>query len=212
MSQPLIKVCGNKYSDNLIEVCTVKVDYLGFIFHSESPRGVSVKECRELVREVPDTIKTVGVFVSAQLDMIRKIHEEISFSAIQLHGKEDLSFVRALRSSVDAEIIKAFSVDSGFDFSDCTSFEEWVDFFLFDTKGVRAGGNGMPFDWNLLFNYRGNIPFFIAGGISSPHGTVLKKLYSELPQLRGFDINSGFETAPGRKDVSKVAAFIGEVR
>jgi phosphoribosylanthranilate isomerase len=212
MSRPVVKVCGNKYPENLGEVCAVSPDYLGFIMHSASPRWVSIRECELLVSQVPSSIKTVGVFVASQPDAIKKIQDAVSFSAIQLHGNQDVDFVTSVRKAISAELVKVFSVDASFDFSICADFEDIVDYFLFDTRGMLPGGNGVPFDWNQLYHYKGKTPFFLAGGISSMHAHALKKLSREIPRLYGFDINSGFETEPGRKDAVRVASFIKEVR
>lgn len=212
MQRPFVKVCGNKFPDNLKDVCAVTPDYLGFILHPDSPRGVSVKECIKLLSLVPESIKTAGVFVSTQLDGIRKIQEEASFDAIQLHGDQDVNFISVLKKTVSAEIVKVFSVDSTFDFESCRAYEGLVDYFLFDTKGVRKGGNGVPFDWAILSKYRSNVPFILAGGITGFHATALKNLLLQIPQLCGFDINSGFETEPGRKNFQSIASFIGEVK
>jgi phosphoribosylanthranilate isomerase len=49
------------------------------------------------------------------------------------------------------EIIKVFSIQDEFDFSALKPFEEFCDYFLFDTKG-KLPGNGTTFDWTVLKN------------------------------------------------------------
>ena len=34
-----LKICGMKYQENIIAVAALQPDYLGFIFHEESPRN-----------------------------------------------------------------------------------------------------------------------------------------------------------------------------
>ena len=107
------------------------------------------------------------------------------------------------------EIIKAFSVNEDFDFSQTKEYEAHCDFFLFDTKGKLPGGNGFTFDWTLLQNYKGQTPFFLSGGINSSHVEMIKSL--EMRQLYALDLNSGFEIEPALKDISLLKKFIEDV-
>jgi phosphoribosylanthranilate isomerase len=59
------------------------------------------------------------------------------------------------------EIIKVFSIQDEFDFSALKPFEEFCDYFLFDTKG-KLPGNGTTFDWTVLKKYPSTKPFFSA--------------------------------------------------
>jgi phosphoribosylanthranilate isomerase len=61
------------------------------------------------------------------------------------------------------EIIKVFSIQDEFDFSALKPFEEFCDYFLFDTKG-KIGGNGTTFDWTVLKNILRQSRFFSAVG------------------------------------------------
>ena len=84
------------------------------------------------------------------------------------------------------------------------------DYFLFDTKGKLPGGNGFTFDWTLLENYQGDIPFFLSGGINAQHAEIIKSL--NLKQLYAIDLNSGFEIEPALKDISLLKKFIEDVK
>jgi len=83
-------------------------------------------------------------------------------------------------------------------------------FFLFDTKGHLPGGTGQKFNWQLLENYQGDVPFFLSGGIGPDDLEAIRNF--NHPQLFGIDINSGFEIAPAMKDVEKIESFIIELR
>jgi phosphoribosylanthranilate isomerase len=65
-----------------------------------------------------------------------------------------VDFCQELRSQLPKgiEIIKVFSIQDEFDFSALKPFEEFCDYFLFDTKGKLPGGNGTTFDWTVLKN------------------------------------------------------------
>ena len=90
------------------------------------------------------------------------------------------------------------------------AFEDVCDAFLFDTKGKLPGGNGQPFDWNVLRHYRGRLPFLLSGGIGPDDGVRIREF--DVPNCIGIDLNSRFETAPGLKDVEAFRTFIETVR
>jgi phosphoribosylanthranilate isomerase len=71
-----------------------------------------------------------------------------------------VDFCQELRSNCQGiEIIKVFSIQDEFDFSALKPFEEFCDYFLFDTKGKLPGGNGTTFDWTVLKKYPSTKPF-----------------------------------------------------
>lgn len=51
-----------KQAANIAAVAELQPDYLGFIFYQKSPRCIT-EVSAELIKYVPPTIKTVGVFV-----------------------------------------------------------------------------------------------------------------------------------------------------
>lgn len=211
-----LKVCGMGDPDNILEVASVKPDYLGFIFYENSPRNF-----KGSIPELPAEIKKTAVFVNSTLDFIIAKIKEYQFSAVQLHGEETMEFCRELKENLfqqakKVEIIKVFSVDENFDFSELTEYEEFVDFFLFDTKGRNRGGNGISFDWKVLYNYPSSTPFFLSGGIGPEQISEIKDFSKKLQALRkgdclyGIDVNSKFEISPGFKNIKNLQFFRSE--
>lgn len=200
----LLKICGMKYNENIVEIIPFQPNFMGFIFHKKSPRNI------EIVPSViiPDSIEKVGVFVNASLNFILEKANQMKLSTIQLHGHESPQFCKELKKSFS--IIKAFNIDSCFDFNTLTPYEPFVDYFLLDAKGKSAGGNGVPFDWELLKKYTSNIPFLLSGGINATMIKEIKTLHH--PQLIGIDINSGVEKAPGLKDSLKIKQLTDELQ
>lgn len=212
-----VKVCGMRDLENIAALSQLPIDFIGFIFYAPSPRFAAANKKLEkwLAKESPKELKSiarVGVFVNAELeDLINRIHDyELDY--IQLHGSESSEYCRELFSLWNfssirrASIIKAFSIDSNFDFASVKAYEPYCKYFLFDTKGASFGGNGTPFDWSLLEQYKGETPFFLSGGIAEESAEAIKQL--KHPQLAGVDINSKFESAPGLKDIAAIQRFI----
>ena len=71
----------------------------------------------------------------------------------------------------------------------------------------RDGGTGTTFDWALLDAEPLGRPFALAGGLTPQN--VAGAIRRTGPAL--VDVSSGVESAPGRKDAAKVAAFIAAV-
>jgi len=196
-----LKVCGMKH--NTAEVATLQPDYLGFIFYSKSPRNFESD-----IPELPKSIKKVGVFVDEKVEVIVRHIEKYHLDAIQLHGHESPEVCRLLRAT-NKEIIKVFSIKNEFDFSVLEAYEEFVDFFLFDTKGKLPGGNGYTFNWDVLKDYPSKKPYFLSGGIGT-HEIENIKAFKKSPASKhcyAIDVNSKFEIEPGLKHIEALEKF-----
>ncbi|WP_457270299.1 phosphoribosylanthranilate isomerase [Pedobacter sp. UYEF25] len=199
-----------KYASNIAALADLKPDYLGFIFYDKSPRNVS-DVSSELIRYIPKEIKTVGVFVDENLENVMRKVADLDLSAVQLHGRESSEYCLALKNHFSSlEIIKAFGVDNAFEFAMLESYEEAVDFFLFDTKTSMHGGSGKQFDWTILEHYKLNKPYFLSGGIDSCHVPDILNVDDE--RLVAVDVNSKFEVEPGLKNIAKLEEFFTLIR
>lgn len=201
-----IKVCGMRDQENILQIADCNPDYLGFIFYPKSKRYVGEKID---VGSVPKQIQKAGVFVNEEIDELLKICHTNNLQVAQLHGNENPEYCKKVKEA-DLVVFKAFAIDQSFDFSVLNNYSGTVNYFLFDTKGDLPGGTGEKFEWKLLDNYKLDIPFFLSGGIKPEDVLKIKAIIH--PQLYGVDINSGFETAPAMKDVSKVSQFIKSLR
>ena len=208
-----LKVCGMKYSDNIQEVAALDPNYLGFIFYSGSPRFMS-----EDLPEIGEEIIRTGVFVNTPLEEVSKKIKEHNLGAIQLHGEETPQYCVQLRQQMlpekrPVEIWKVFSIGHSFDFSILRPYESKVDYFLFDTSGKERGGTGKVFNWELLLEYDSPTPFILSGGIGLEEAGAIRELVKQLEEkgrshlLYGIDVNSRFESEPGRKKIEELIEF-----
>lgn len=202
-----IKVCGLKFPENVLQVAALQPDYVGFIFYPHSPRFVGYAPNAALT-ELRLSAKKSGVFVDKDFSTIKSIIEIYKLDAVQLHGNELPEMCAALRKQV--EVFKAFGVDESFDFNMLKPYENNVDYFLFDTKTTAHGGSGKAFNWQVLHNYKFETPFFISGGLNIENLEEVLKF--KHPAFVGVDLNSGFETEPGLKNIEKLAAAFDLVK
>jgi phosphoribosylanthranilate isomerase len=205
-----IKVCGMRDSQNILALAELQPDYIGFIFYPKSARFTSGVLKKKILNALPKSIKKTGVFVNESFEKVIETGKEYDLDFIQLHGNETVEFCEKLKTE-SIKVIKAFSVDHSFNFSETINFEGFVDYFLFDTKAEGGyGGHGMTFDWNILERYRGKTPFLLAGGISLDNLGDLDKIKNK--NFVGIDVNSKFELSPGIKDIEALRELFEKIK
>ncbi len=188
-------------SKNIEQLLALKPDYMGFIFYGKSPRDAEEVLDQEVLKNFPEQTKKVGVFVNADLGLVKEKVSALGLDYVQLHGDESVEYVAEL-FAVGIKVIKVFSVGEEFNFSELDNYNPYVDFFLFDTKGKARGGNGEVFNWEILKGYNQKVPFFLSGGIDLNNVEALKQL-NEM-NIHAIDVNSKFELEPGLKDIEKL--------
>lgn len=198
-----LKVCGMKYPANIEDVAMLKPDYLGFIFYKSSKRYIDDLS-PDFVKGIKN-IKKVGVFVNEEFTNIQKAVTDYDLNLIQLHGNENPAFVERVKK-LGIEVIKAFGISQKFDWEQLISYENLVDYYLFDTKSEDYGGSGESFDWSLLSKYVLNVPFFLSGGLSAENIEKAKELTDA--RLHAIDVNSKFESSAGFKDVQLLKSIL----
>ena len=198
----IIKVCGMRDAQNIRDIESLGVDWIGMIFWPKSKRYVA-----EVPSYLPGHLKKVGVFVDSTLDDILQHISDYQLDIIQLHGQESPDFAKALKPHT---IIKAFNIEKADDLLQTEKYEGIADYFLFDTKGKMVGGNGQKFDWSVLTAYQGKTPFLLSGGIGPEDVESVKSF--RHPRCIGIDLNSRFESEPGFKDINQLKTFINNIR
>ncbi|GAB4176539.1 MAG: phosphoribosylanthranilate isomerase [Calditrichia bacterium] len=193
-----LKICGIHTHTDLRELFKLQPDYLGFIFFPSSKRFIHPSEAARITKQMPGNLKSVGVFVNATHKDILSTAKQCNLSTIQLHGEESPHFCKKLKSE-GLEIIKAFRIQMHLPAEMISRYVHCSDFFLFDSAGMKPGGNGISFDWKILESYPFDVPYFLAGGINLQNITRISRY--KLPGIHALDVNSGFEIRPGEKDI-----------
>lgn len=205
-----IKVCGMRDPGNIREVALLQPEFMGFIFYPDSPRYVNVE-----LPPTPPYIKRTGVFVNASEEEVLQTVKSQQLHAVQLHGNEDVDYLKSLRQKAAEDrllltFIKAIPVRDSSDLNGLDAFNGLADLFVFDTKGVHPGGNGLTFDWKVLEDYYGSTPFLLSGGIGPEHIEALVHFFSSpaSEMCVGIDLNSKFESAPAFKNINILQDFL----
>jgi len=127
---------------------------------------------------------------------------------LQLHGKETHARVAAIKARFGLPVIKALGVSSAADCAGAADYAGVADQLMLDAKAPKGallpGGNGIAFDWTLTHALPWAKPWLLSGGLDATNVAQALRL-SNAP---GVDVSSGVESAPGVKDVAKIAAFV----
>lgn len=173
-----IKLCGMQREEHIEWANESGCDYIGFVF-APSRRQISREVAADLRRRVNPAIAVVGVFVDEPVEHIIRIAEEGIIDLIQLHGREDEAYLRALRSVCSLPIIKAVCNPHTTVVESSTA-----DYILLD--GAK-GGSGKMFDWRQASGY--DKPIFLAGGLHA--GNLENAIRTVCPYA--VDMSSGLE-------------------
>lgn len=200
--------------ENIRQVAETGIDLMGFIFYAHSARSIDngkwkIDNERKNSSLNNFQLKRVGVFVNATPEEMMETAVRYRLDYLQLHGNESPDICYTLHKREYA-IIKAFSIATEEDLKPVADYEGRADYFLFDTKCSSYGGSGKQFDWSVLSAYKGQTPFLLSGGINPDSVEALRNF--SHPKLAGIDLNSGFETSPGMKDVEKLKTFIDKIK
>lgn len=206
-----IKICGITQMANAVQIAALAPDMMGFIFYAHSPRVVVADTAKDIIKNIPRTLQTVGVFVDEAPHIILNIVRHTGLTALQLTGTTQIDCARALKSlGFNGTILGAFAGTAENLAMLSAAPDLPFDFLLFDTASAAHGGTGRAFDWGVLQDYRGNIPFFLSGGIGPEN--IADAQAVRHPMLRGLDLNSKLESSPGIKDIARAQSCIETVR
>ncbi len=201
-----IKLCGMSRMEDIETVNRLLPEYIGFIFVPSRRRYIPPERAAELKHRLVPRIAAVGVFIDERPEYVAKLLGKGVIDAAQLHGGEDETYIRSLRSLTDKQVIKAFRIETENDIE--KAMRSTADFILLDSGG---GGTGTAFDWKLAERAAAFPRFrqscFLAGGLNREN--VRRAAERFCPYA--VDVSSGIET-DGRKDPEKMAAFVREAR
>ena len=193
-----VKICG---ITNLIDATNaVKsgADILGFNFYEKSPRHISPKKAAKIIKTLPNTVQSIGVFVNFKEEEIRKIQKETKIDFVQLHGEETENFCKKIGTNT----IKVYRIKNTL-----LKEEEILYARLYDTFDPKLfGGTGKLFSKKLLTKVKGKI--IVAGGLNPDN---VKQTLKEIHPY-ALDTCSGVEITPGKKDHEKMNNFIQKVK
>jgi len=200
-----VKICGITNLEDALSATREGADALGFVFYRGSPRYIKPDRAREIIKQLPKSVKKVGVFVNARERTIRRLAGYLRLDMLQFHGNESGDFCSRFRES---KVIKAFRVDKEIRLTDLSRYDVWA--YLFDTAvRNKFGGTGRSFNWQHLGCLKDlKKTIFLSGGLNP--GNVRMAL--EAFPAQWVDASSSLERYPGKKDSDKIKRFISNAK
>lgn len=211
MQRVTAKICGLSTPETVDAAISHGASHVGFVFFANSPRNVAADQARALTLRVPDHVGKVGIFVDADDETIDQAIRIGGIDTLQLHGKEPPERLVALRARHPGiGLWKAISIRARADLEAAKRYRPVADIILYDAKtpeGTLPGGMGLRFDWTLLDGFAHPQRWALSGGIDA--GNVADAAGRTGARL--IDTSSGVESAPGIKDVDKIASFLQRI-
>lgn len=204
----LIKICGLSTPETIQAAADAGASHVGLVHFEKSSRHLSLDEAARLRRGVPMGVKTVLLLVNASPEVTAHAISLVKPDIIQFHGRETPEWIGLVREKTGVETWKAVGVRSAETLEKSRRYEGVVERILFDAPppeaaGAIPGGNGVGFDWSLLKDHQHRTEWGLAGGLS-PENVAQAIAQTSAPLV---DASSGLESAPGVKDMDKIAAF-----
>jgi phosphoribosylanthranilate isomerase len=199
-----IKICGITRERDALAAARCGANAIGMVFYAQSPRHVTPARAAQLMLALPPFVMSVGLFVDAAAEEVKKTIATARVDLLQFHGNEPPGYCRQF----DVPYLKAVRVRAGLDLLQYARDYHDAKALLLDAfvEGTH-GGTGTTFDWALI---PANIPLpvVLSGGLTPEN--VTSAIRAVKPWA--VDVSSGVEQAKGIKDAAKVAAFVTGVR
>ncbi len=201
-----VKVCGLTQPQDVQLASTLGASYAGIVMVPGTPRAVSPGAAEALAKTAAENgTLVVGVFRNENLDEVAEVARRLGLGAVQLHGQEDASYVKALKNMLpqSCEVWAAGSVGD-----EAPELRTGADRILFDTLvDGRSGGTGKAFDWSRVKDRSDLSTSILAGGLKPENARAAAAVGAFA-----LDVSSGVEAEPGRKDPNKLHAFFEALR
>ena len=208
---PLVKICGITRVEDGLLAAELGADMLGFVF-STTKRLTTEAFVRDFAtklrasRTPEKTPLLAGVITdpnSPESKIAIRLTQEGILDAVQFHGIAPLAADTSLPRYCAARIGEAA------DFEQVAFLRKNGEpRILLDAKveGI-PGGTGKTIPESLLLEKVGDIPLWLAGGITPENiATICEKFHPEL-----IDVSSGVEDAPGIKNRDKMKALFNAI-
>jgi len=201
-----VKLCGLCTARDVEVAAEVHPDAVGFVFWPKSVRAVWPADVAVWTQDFPTDIERVGVFVTPTRDELLRAIELAGLTVVQLHGVPSREFCRQIPCRVWVSAPR--TPDGGWTRLETDHPAEVV--VLDSGSDTMPGGTGRVSDWSRAAKWVQQSPHkvLLAGGLTP------ENVQEAIRRVRpwGVDTSSGIESAPGRKDPTRMREFVQRCR
>jgi phosphoribosylanthranilate isomerase len=207
-----IKICGITSPGDACQAALLGADAVGLNFYSGSQRFVPTDTAATILSVLPPFVEAIALYVNKPLDeALAHARQLARIGTVQWHGdiapappEPPVRFLPAfpVRDRESLENIRCY-------LERCRQAGRLPVGVLVDGQltGVY-GGTGKTAPWELLSDFRPEVPLILAGGLTPNNVAEAVRLVRPY----AVDVASGVEAAPGQKDQEKVRRFIENAR
>ena len=212
-----IKICGLTSVEDALAAARAGADWVGLNFYPGSKRRVEIDVARAIVEALPASCEAVGLFVDRPGVEVAALAEWLNLKIVQLHGSEpveELAYLAGFRVVKAFRIGKEASLGPMIDYVHrATVAGHPLHAVLVDAEVAgQHGGTGVTIRDELLQAIKrvtkGMPRLILAGGLTA--NNVADRIALVRPWM--VDAAGGVEFEPGRKDATKMAAFVRAAR
>lgn len=204
-----VKICGITNREDAEAAIELGTDALGFNLYPGSKRFIDLHVEADWIRALPPFVTKVAVMVNPSIAEAEAVFHQAHIDVVQFHGTEDekfcahfakrgLPFIKAiaLKDSASLELVAQF----------CTPN------ILVDAYSPHSfGGTGTLIDLDLAERFaaaQGSLRVILSGGLTPENvGEAIRRV-----RPYAVDVASGVESAPRKKDRTRIAEFIRATR
>jgi phosphoribosylanthranilate isomerase len=199
---PFLKICGMTRVGDALHAVREGATAIGFVFWKGSPRYIEPERAGEIAAALPATVTTVGVFVNEPVDAIRETARVAGLRMVQLHGEETPAYME----QIDQPVMRAVTLDTMVETTKTWPADTTL--LLDSTDPSRRGAGRAAVDWPRAAMITRGRRVVLAGGLTPDN--IEEAIVTVRPI--GVDVASGVESAPGVKDLDKVARFLANAQ
>ena len=188
-----VKICGITNLKDAIDAIEAGASALGFVFYPKSARYIEPSTAKDIIKQLPPFVQSVGLFVKETPQTINHIAKITNIDLAQIHFEVENKFYEEL----EVKALKVIRAQTKEDLELYKNEYRIVDAFI-----PQFGGEGkrLNLEW---FKDIDCSRIILAGGLNA----------NNLEELKGFnfyslDVSSGVEVKKGVKDKHKIINFI----
>ncbi len=191
-----IKICGITNLEDAVNAINAGSDALGFVFYEKSPRYIDPFEAKEIVKQLPPFVQTVGLFVNENSSFINQVCTNAKMQLAQIIDDDNYTDLASLNYK-HINVVRAKNEKDILD--------NQGEYILVDAFVESFGGEGkrVALEW---FKNVDCSKIVLAGGLNQNNLKELKKY-----KFYGVDVSSGVEAFKGKKDKQKMIDFVNAV-
>jgi phosphoribosylanthranilate isomerase len=189
-----IKICGLRTGSAIEVAAAAGANAVGFVFHENSPRNLSLATARELQRAVPPGVERVAVFLHPSQALVDAVLAAIEPDWLQT----DASDLPALRLPAGQPVLPVLR-------GGAVAVAALPGRVLFESARSGAGERA---DWAAAAAVAASTQLVLAGGLHP--GNVAEAVRTVRPF--GVDVSSGVECERGVKDAALIREFVRAAR